>query len=257
MQKNIRTRLSMAARAVDFAVAHPVADTGFAIVVQRLQGAVEHAGAAGMLQIGGSTDEASARARRSALREIIRGNYLRRLGRIAELATETHPELKGQFKLPDTRVTQKVFVLSAKNLLEATVEQREILEPLGLGATFIDDLTQAVTEIDGTTQQGHKGRAGHVGATVDLAATVKRCVHDVEILDTYYAAVTPRDPELLASWESARNVAGPFLRRVPDDPPPVIPPPEPQPVPAPVVNVATKRDQRTGPDEATGKEDAA
>ncbi len=100
MLARIRRKLSMAVTARDFATAHPVADASFAIVVKRLADTITQADTNAMQQTDGVTGERAARARRQGLVAPVRRGQLHRLVRIAELAAETHPELKGQFVMP-------------------------------------------------------------------------------------------------------------------------------------------------------------
>src|ERR1017187_1720574 len=210
MQAVIRRKLSMAARARDFATAHPVADASFATVVKRLDTTVTEADAIAMQESAGQMGGRAAIARRRDLRQSIRSNQLRRLVRIADLAAKDHPDLKGQFLMPRSNMPNKPFLLAARSLLAAAVPQKDLFISLGLGDTLIEDLTQATDQLDAATATAHSGRSDHVAARADLMILVRGCVRDIDVLGTFYRATLPGDSDLLTAWESARNVAGPF-----------------------------------------------
>ena len=210
MQAVIRRKLSMAQRALDFAIAHPVADASFATVLKRLGTTVARADAIAMQESDGRTDERAAVARRKELRQSIRRNQLRRLIEIADLAARDHPELKGQFLMPPVEVPNKPFLLAARSLLAAAVPQKDLFASLGLGDTFIEDLTAATDQLEAATATAHTGRSDHVAARADFGILVRECLRDVDVIETFYRATMPGDSELLTAWESARNVAGPF-----------------------------------------------
>lgn len=226
MDANIRRRLSMAQRALDFANAHPVNDTSFAVVVKRLQDAVTQADTAGMQQQDSTAGERAAVTRRKGLRRRIVEQQLRRLAGVAALAAAEHPELAGALQAPSARVPNKAFLLAAQSMLAAATPQQTLLVSLGLGEHFIDTLTQALGEYQAATESAHAGRAGHVGARADMAAMAANCQREVVLLDTFYQEASTDDAELLAGWKSARNVNGPYRHRNAA--------PTPAPVPAPV-----------------------
>jgi hypothetical protein len=210
MQSVIRRKLSMAARARDFATAHPVADASFTTVVKRLDATVTQADAIAMQERDGHTGERAAVARRKGLRQSIRKNQLRRLIRIADLAAKDHPELRGQFLMPPLQLPNKLFLLAARSLLAAAVPQKDLFVSLGLGETFVGELTQATDQLAAATEVAHSGRSEHIAARADLGTLVRECMRDVDVLGTFYRATLPSDSELLVAWESARNVAGPY-----------------------------------------------
>lgn len=224
----------MARRALDFATAHPVADAGFAAVITRLQAEVAKADALGMLQGAGRDGEHAALSRRSAIRQSVESQQLRRLCRIADLAAVDHPGLAGRFVVPPAGAPNREFLLKARTLLADTTAEKELLSSLGLGDTFVEELTQAVADYETATASAHAARADHVGAGAELAAVAHRCTADVVVIDTYMRAKFATDPQILAAWRSARNIVGPNKAKAAEAAPPVpVTPP-----PAPVVSSA-------------------
>ncbi|HEY4321520.1 MAG TPA: hypothetical protein VGM77_10120 [Gemmatimonadales bacterium] len=215
----------MAARARDFIQAHPVDDPSFATVAARLSDAVGRADVLVRQELDGHTTERAAASRRDTLRRTIRHTALRRLVRIAGLAAETHPELVGQFSMPPRDGPKKIFILAAQAMLDAALPIKDVLIPLGLGATFFDDLAASIASYDAATASSHAGRGDHIGARAELNAVALECMRDVAVLDTFVRTAYADDAELLAIWTAASNVVGPYHRA----------PADPAPVPAPVI----------------------
>jgi hypothetical protein len=200
----------MARRALDFAQAHPIADASFTTVVQRLNADVTQADALGVQDVTGRTGERAARARRSTLKYNIRNLQLRRLVLIAEMAAKQNPELAGKFLMPASGMANKPFVLAGRALLAAALPHKDLLVQLGLGETYADDLSAALDQYDGSTENAHTGKADHIGAGAEVIALARQAGKDVLVLGTYYRSVYADNAELLAAWKSASNIAGPF-----------------------------------------------
>jgi hypothetical protein len=227
MNAPLRRRISRARRAYDFATAHPLPDSGYTTVVTRLKTEIDQADSLGILQGTGGEREHAAVVRRQVVRKTARSQLLRRLCRIAQLATATQPDLANKFVLPPSSGTTRAFVLRAQAMLADATAAKDVLSTIGLGDNFLADLTQAVADLSGTTENAHAARNDHVGATGGLPALMDRCDVDVDVLDTFIQAAFANDAQSLTAWRSAKNLAGPFKAQVEEVPPA---PPAPQPV---------------------------
>jgi hypothetical protein len=222
----------MARRALEFAQAHPQTDTGYTAVVTRLQQEVTQADTAGVQQDSGIEREHAAIGRRTILRDAVRSQHLVRLSRIVKRAAKEHPELYGRFTLPTHNTPNRGFLNKAKSMLATATEMKDVLGTLGLGDTFIDELTQAVAALEGATTDAHVARNDHVGASAQLDQIASVAAVDVSVLDTFVKRIYGNDPMTMAAWQSAKNIAGPF-RKGEDEATPE-PAPEPAPAPEPV-----------------------
>ena len=224
MQAHIRRKLAMAARALDFAQAHPFTDPSYTTLVARLQDRIARADALVVQQIEGHTAEHAAIVQRDALRDTIRRVQLRHLVALAEMASRDHPELVGKFVNPNPRAPHKVVVTAARALITAATPYQDLFVSLGLSPTFLTDLTQTIAQFDQATEGAHTGRRAHVGARADLVIAAEDCVRLVGLLDGVYKIRFRTDAESLAAWESSKNVVGPYKSK----------PAASAPVPAPV-----------------------
>ncbi len=83
----------------------------------------------------------------------------------------------------------------------------------GLSGTMLDELGKAVAEFEAVTESGTTGRTAHVGSRADLSAITEELMDLVEVLNTFNQFRFQDDAELLAAWESSRNVIGPLRSR--------------------------------------------
>lgn len=230
----------MARRAMDFATAHPMADASYTAVVTRLQAEVAQADMLGKLQGTGRERERAAIARRTAIRRATRSQQLRRLCRIADLAAVDHPELVGKFILPPPKGPNRSFLLKAETMLADATTEKDRFISLGLGDTFIEELTQAVADFNATTASAHAARADHVGARAELVGIVNQCAADIDVIDTFIRSKFANDLQALAAWQSAKNIPGPFTSQVATTPPPAVEPVTP-PAPATPASVSAEK----------------
>ncbi|HEY3933477.1 MAG TPA: hypothetical protein VGL65_02575 [Gemmatimonadales bacterium] len=221
----------MVRRALDFAQAHPQTDSGYTAVVARLQVAIAAADTKGVVQDAGGEREHAAIERRTALIDAIRSQYLVRLARLAKRAKGDHPELADRFTLPRGDTPHRTFLIRATGMLQDAIAEKDLLTSLGVGDTFIEELTQEVADLATATADAHAGRSDHVGAGAGLEQVASEAVIDVAVLDTYMRKIFATDKASMAAWRSAKNLAGPFKTKD-DGSEPVAP--EPEPVPAPV-----------------------
>ena len=227
MRTDTRLKLSMAVSARDFATTHPIADAGFDTALKRLDDSITQADAMAMQQVSGQRDEKAARTRRRDGIPVIRNGVLRRLIRLAQVAVETHPELKGQFTTPRNNLTTKGFLIAARALVVSATEYQDALLSAGMTPTFLAEFTQALDNLEAETESSHTGHTDHVEAAADLENLARICVRDVDLIGTYYVATLAKKSDELMAWQSARKVRS-NKPRVDVTPPDPEPEPEPQ-----------------------------
>ena len=159
------------------------------------------------------------------MRKTLERVQLRHLVGVAELAAREHPELEKLFVAPKSGAPLKVLITAAKLLLDAAVPKKDLFASVGLGDTFLDELTAAVAEFDQSTDAAHSGLRDHVGASAELPVAAEDCVKMAKLLDGLYRIRFKNDPESLAAWESSSNVVGPFRTRKGASAAPVVTPP--------------------------------
>ena len=215
----------MMRRAAEFADAHPITDSGYTAAVTRLKAHVDQADTLAMLQESGSQRERAARDRRNTLRSTVRSQQLRRLCRIANAASKEHPELAGKYLLPTASEPNRTFIVKARVLLENATAQKDLLVSLGAGDNFLPAITAALDECDAMTATAHDALADHTGASAALLSVMKLSSDDIAVIDTFMKEHFGADPQTLAAWRAARNIAGPFAAAKVEPVAPVATPP--------------------------------
>jgi hypothetical protein len=209
MRSLIRRKLAMAKRALDFSLANPATDPGHATLVTTLQELVQQGQALMLQQQDGYGVEHGAVMRRTELRETIRDS-LRHLVAVARQLGEQDIQLASRFTQLDLTGPNNTFISAARLMVQNATASKELLISHGLGATLLDDVSKAITEFDSTVETAHTGRRGHVSASAALDAVSTEVMKVTRLLDGLNKARFKDDPAQLATWESARNVVGPF-----------------------------------------------
>jgi hypothetical protein len=206
MNRIVRRRLEMAVRVRDFSRAHPSADASYAPVLGQLEEKVARMeGLAKQEQGGFLTTHASA-VRRRALRRRLHHELLRHLVTVADIAAAGQPAIAERFDLPSSSATNESFRTHARKMLEQGQAQQELLAKHGLADKLLEDLAAAVDDFDASVAESNEGRRDHVGARADLKAVSDEVMRLVEMLDGLNRYRFAGKAELLAAWESARNV---------------------------------------------------
>lgn len=214
MRSDRRRTFSMAARALGFAVANPSSDASYTSLVAQLKDRLDQAGDIAVQQNDGTSNERGAITQRMKLRRTLEGVMLPHLIRVAEMAAESHPELVNAFIRPRYGAPARTLIAAARSLEAAAVANKDLLLSFGLGDTFLDTLAAVLGQYDALTDAAHAGRRAHVSARAELDVLGIECARLVRILDGIFRARFADDPQSLATWESSRNLPGPFARHV-------------------------------------------
>ncbi len=207
MNAALRRRLEMAARVRDFLRVHKTEGTE-AAAVTRLEQLLERAHHLASQQRAGVVAARGATEHRTKVRKALEKRLLRYLAGVGVVAARENVELAAQFRLPP-RATNQGFVTLAQGMLAKALEHKDLLLKQGLSEAVLGDIATAVAEFEQTLETTRTGRREHVGASGDLPAVATEITEQVQLLDGYVRYRFGDDEELMASWASARNVAGP------------------------------------------------
>jgi hypothetical protein len=209
MRTQIRLKLGMATRARDFCRAHPDPNERYTATVGRLESQLTRAEAMATQQDAGQAAVHASTARRAELRRVLREQPLRHLARIADAASVSDPGLGARFKLPAGNISHQAFLVRARAMAAEAVTHRELFIGFGLPESFLDDLTAALNTYGQAVTDANAATSARVGARADLEAVTTDIMHLVQELDAMHRYRFRDNAELLAAWESARNVAWP------------------------------------------------
>lgn len=195
----------MAKSARDFSRKHPLADTGYGAVVDRLDITITQMDTLATQQQGGYLTKHSATARRQVLRRRIR-TLLVLLVTIGRDAADEQPTLLELFRLPAANASNATFLAVGRKLLEQARAWQELLVKRGLPAGLPDDLASALDEFDRSLAETAGGKQEHVSASAELDVLSDEVSRLVSMLDGINRYRFEREPEKLIAWESARHV---------------------------------------------------
>ena len=226
MKAQVRRKIEMGVRVRGFLQAHPSEEASYTIALSRFEEVLTRAETLAAQQRAGLIDARAATERRKEVRQLLHFQLLPHLVRVGELAAKDRAELARHFQLPGIHVTHLAFLTAAKAMLAEAESQKDLLVSLGMSDKLLDALKKAVSEFEAANERGTTGRRDHIGARSELDTIGNEIVEQVRSLDALVRFQFGDQPELMGSWNSARNVVGPSKGKV--APPPagdgVVPP---------------------------------
>ena len=227
MKREQRFRSEMFVRVRDYGTAHkdlfPESSTGghkFAQVtaaVAAIDGHLENRVVA----------DADARGVKAEPREVVFA-YRKTLAQAGRRITR--PEAgQSRFRMPRRR-TLKAEISTARVFIEEAAQRQEQFVKLGLPPTFISDFTRLVDTFQQVVDARLSSKTVRREALAGIDSTLARGLDVIRDLDIVVAIATQQDPNLFASYQSARRIDGlsPSSRKAAEPPavPPVAVPPE-------------------------------
>ncbi|MEZ4456098.1 MAG: hypothetical protein R2882_06045 [Gemmatimonadales bacterium] len=206
MQRQVTRKLEMAIRARNFVRAHPFSDPTHVAITDRLDAEVTRAQGLAVREQTGRLDANAAVRHRKELRRALQQDLVRYVARVGAVAAQAHPELASRLEAPKSHATNAVFLARAWELLEMTKANLELLAAHGLAASQVEELAAALTRYEAVTERADAGRRLHIGARAELVSLVADLAELIRLLDSLSRMQFREDPELLAAWDSARNV---------------------------------------------------
>ena len=76
-----------------------------------------------------------------------------------------------------------------------------------MAPTLLANLANGIAEVEQSTDDFHAGRRAHVGATADMDRVMAEIMAEIHHLDGIYLYRFRDNPESLAAWASARDIA--------------------------------------------------
>jgi hypothetical protein len=209
MNKRTRSRLEMAARALEFCQAHPDTSAGYTTAVADLAELLGRSQQLADLQRQGVAEVRAATERKRDLRRSIRQGQLVHVARAAQRAAREVPELTQKFALARQPIPYLTFRSLARTVAAEAQGRRELLVKHGLVDRVLESLTEGLGQFDQAVAQGAEGRRIHVGAAVELDVVGGEAVEIVRMIDGLNRVRFTGEPDLMAAWKSASNIIGP------------------------------------------------
>ncbi|HET9985573.1 MAG TPA: hypothetical protein VFQ38_18370 [Longimicrobiales bacterium] len=224
MKAKGRRKLEASARALGFCEENPDdGDPGYVTSVARLKALVADGTVQAQAQRAGILEVRTATALRHAKRRTMLGTHVAHLGRVAELAAQEDPEVKGWFTMSRAGRNQFGAFLTAARVMAARAdEKRDLLARHGLSPKVLDDFKRELAAVEQLTADWNAGRARHVAASAKLEAIATEAIEVVRALDGFNRLRFAGDVPMLTVWRASSTVrATPHHQK--EAPPPVAP----------------------------------
>lgn len=196
----------MVEKAYAFSARHPAAILGYGEVMARLAERLARARALAEQQESGAMAGDAWVVKKNVLRRTIHDGYLVHIVRIARAALHDDPALRQRFRLPRHGLSAQAFVAMVRAIQIEAASLRPVFITDGMSEHFVEELEALLAEY--TAAQDHKslGLARRVGAVAGLPAETGHLMRLVARLDAINRLRWWQDPEMLAAWESVRDV---------------------------------------------------
>jgi hypothetical protein len=159
----------------------------------------------GSTQVEGRSGVLSAVAETVILKEELLVD-MRAINKIARaLPVVDFPGVREQFRMPRNGSyaalanTARAFVLNATPLSQVFIDR-------GRPATFLDDLTAAVTAFEAARTRKQEGRHGQISSTAALEIAGRKGVAYMRELDAILSPIYEPDPLVFAAWKAAIRI---------------------------------------------------
>lgn len=209
MNAQIRRRLEMAARVRDFLRAQQVDGVGQGLGLARLEELLERAANLATQQRTGVAVARSATKQRQEIRRVLQPKILGYLRVVGAVAAKQNAELAEQFRMPLPDASHQALLTMSRAILEKATAQKELLVKLGMSEQVLEELGTALGQYEQTLEATSAGRRAHVGARADLETVAAEISEQVRLLDKVVRYRFGDNSELIAAWDSARNVVSP------------------------------------------------
>jgi hypothetical protein len=210
MNFSIRRKLDMAGRVRDFCRTHPDQNNpGYTAAVERLEERVARAEALAQQEVSGRQSVSGAVINKEQLRLDVHKAIALLVG-LSEPASREERDLAIGILRPDVNGSHQAFLTRSRVAAATASSHQELLAKYGMPEKFLDELNGMLDQYEKALNQQHAGRAAHVGARAELEAVTSDVMLIVRQVDALNRFRFRCDPQLLAGWKSARDVAWPL-----------------------------------------------
>ena len=209
MRSEVSRKVSMAVRVRDFLKSRPFGTEKADGVVAKFNGLVERALELDAQVAVGDHHHRDAGTARRQLRRDISTRLLRHLVRISNAAAAEKSEIGAGRRVPAGNASDAKFRSTAHAILAVAEANAALLANHGMKDDAVLALTEQLAEYDRLAAAVNAGREAHTGARGELGALASALMGMVKQIEGMLVMRFPDDPNLEASWRSARNVAWP------------------------------------------------
>lgn len=216
MRSTVRITLDAGGRAAAFCHTHPDTDPAAIAVVAKLDAAMDRAAMLTALQLSSESIASAAVNTKTEVRLALE-NGLAAIYAVSIVAAKNLPDLAIHRRRPKTHASEVNLLAAARVALAEAQVNKDRLVAYGLTTIMLDTLAANIEAYAGALLRQRTAHTAQVGAVSDLKQVSKEVMRLLKALHAIHRLRFKGDGELLAAWNSARNVAWPMTDRV--DPP--------------------------------------
>jgi hypothetical protein len=169
MNAESRRKIEMGMRALEFSLAHPDADPGYAGAAAKLEQLVARASTAAEAQRKAAIDLHAGSVQKIDLRRTMRGVHIAHMAQVGRDAGKEDAELRTTFRFRPDADTFLAFGAAGRTMAAAAEQHRELLVKHGLAATVVEEFVQLLDQFDAAVALCNAGRTAHAGATAEIS----------------------------------------------------------------------------------------
>jgi hypothetical protein len=217
MRAKTRRKLEMARRVLEFCRQHRDPSPAFVAATARLEERVARAHELAEQQLDGRSEVRTATDAKADLKRKMMDEQLDHLTSVARIAAAEDPEVLQKLTFPADATTYLAFRAAASGMAAEAESRKELLIKHGLSEEILNALKKSLEEFDAAVERGAAGRLARVRATAELVTVAEEAVQIVRVMNGMVRHRFANQSEVLAAWESARNVvAAPKPEEKPD-----------------------------------------
>lgn len=213
MEIRMQGKLVMEMRLGDFTVAHPFDDGPASELAARYREKVARQQLLVDVQRHGEKGRKAQVVRAKEVRKEMSAVPLRHLAALAPSLRSERPDLAALIGQPASRFTAVEFRSAVHAILAGIQAEHDVLRAKGMSEETIPTLTRLVAEYEAAISNTNAERRAHVGARAEMKQLDRELMQLARQLDGMVAIHFRDQPDLLAAWKSARNVAWPVIER--------------------------------------------
>lgn len=205
MYNELRLQHESGTRVLEFCKANPADTAAFTTAVQALEAVLGAALAADQAFGGGLNTVREATLTRKAEADGIQV-MVSAVGRIARAIGRDQPGFAARYRIPRSDRSFRGIHNRARELLTRVRAEQDRFTAFGFTAEMADELAARLDRFEAGMTLGNTGLRTHVAARAEARDLTRRLRRHMEELNAINQVRFHDDPDLLAAWNSARNV---------------------------------------------------
>jgi len=208
MDTDVRLKVGMGVRLRDFVKEHPVLPPADQLVIRFTDRLGRGQSLLIQQEAGKAASAASAAQREDLQRQIVRVP-LRHIKKIARAVGKVAPEVALTVRRRVAGQSEAAFLAAMQGIIEEVERHKDLFLAHGMMEGSLTELKELMAAYDQAVSDANAARRAHTGARGELQVIAKELMQLADQLDGVVQYQYRGEPEVVAAWRSARNIAWP------------------------------------------------